>query len=375
MSTGQLKKALSALGFATDGERDQLMDRWREAHESAANPFVDLARSSSKSPSKRRLNSPRMSSKNARETAAAAAKSKDLSKIGLLSSPVRTTSLFLRFSYHLLADGLRHVRRSPLAWTASLSLLVLLFAINYTEGAHQVYLKPIQESALWYGRWFVLGVLSSVGLGTGAHTFLLFLGPFIARVTTTAYTCKTVAFSLSGDEHMACPSGRYQKVAVTLLMILDKVKWEAFAWGVGTAVGELPPYLISRASALAGKSSGEVREVEEIAAKPRHLRSWFETAQLVSFRAVSRLGFFGILMCASVTPPTIPVLTAADPESFLRFCRDRLRILYDSVFDLCCRHPPRKSRHQDVPAGTAGSAGHTERADFVCRLFVLQGPH
>ena len=39
-----------------------------------------------------------------------------------------------------------------------------------------------------------LGVLSSVGLGTGLHTFLLFLGPFIARVTLAAYECGTTDF-------------------------------------------------------------------------------------------------------------------------------------------------------------------------------------
>ena len=36
--------------------------------------------------------------------------------------------------------------------------------------------------------------MSSVGLGTGLHTFLLFLGPFIARVTMAAHECGTTDF-------------------------------------------------------------------------------------------------------------------------------------------------------------------------------------
>ena len=35
----------------------------------------------------------------------------------------------------------------------------------------------------WCAWWVGLGILSSVGLGTGLHTFLLYLGPHIAAVT------------------------------------------------------------------------------------------------------------------------------------------------------------------------------------------------
>jgi hypothetical protein len=37
---------------------------------------------------------------------------------------------------------------------------------------------------------------------------------------------------------------------VPLLPILHEVQWEAILWGVGTAVGELPPYFVSRAGVL-----------------------------------------------------------------------------------------------------------------------------
>jgi vacuole membrane protein 1 len=42
--------------------------------------------------------------------------------------------------------------------------------------------------------WVGLGVLSSVGLGTGLHTFLLYLGPHIASVTLAAYECNSLNF-------------------------------------------------------------------------------------------------------------------------------------------------------------------------------------
>jgi hypothetical protein len=46
----------------------------------------------------------------------------------------------------------------------------------------------------WYGYWVFLGILSSVGLGTGLHTFVLYLGPFIAKVALAAQECGTLDF-------------------------------------------------------------------------------------------------------------------------------------------------------------------------------------
>ena len=36
----------------------------------------------------------------------------------------------------------------------------------------------IEKYVLWCGWWVGLGILSSVGLGTGLHTFLLYLGTY-----------------------------------------------------------------------------------------------------------------------------------------------------------------------------------------------------
>ena len=51
-----------------------------------------------------------------------------------------------------------------------------------------------------------LGLASSIGLGTGLHTFVLFLGPFIARVTLTAYRCGSLDFDTRGPNRYAAKS-------------------------------------------------------------------------------------------------------------------------------------------------------------------------
>ena len=56
------------------------------------------------------------------------------------------------------------------------------------------YMHSLEVLVLWCLYWLGLGILSSVGLGTGLHTFLLYLGPFIASVTLAAFTCNSLHF-------------------------------------------------------------------------------------------------------------------------------------------------------------------------------------
>ena len=96
-------------------------------------------------------------------------------------------------------------------------------------------------------RWVGLGVLSSVGLGTGLHTFLLYLGPHIASVTLAAYECGSTDFpSPPYPDSIVCPKTAAAAAAMTVWQIVSKVRVEAFCWGAGTALGELPPYFMAR---------------------------------------------------------------------------------------------------------------------------------
>ena len=55
-------------------------------------------------------------------------------------------------------------------------LCLMFFGLFYMyEGPHQLYIGGVEKYVLWCGYWVGLGILSSVGLGTGLHTFLLYL--------------------------------------------------------------------------------------------------------------------------------------------------------------------------------------------------------
>lgn len=73
-------------------------------------------------------------------------------------------------------------------------MLALLGAFYNVPGRHQVLFNAARSNIGFVIYWVGLGVLSSVGLGTGLHTFLLYLGPHIASVTLAAYECNSLNF-------------------------------------------------------------------------------------------------------------------------------------------------------------------------------------
>ena len=171
----------------------------------------------------------------------------------------------------------------------------------------------------WCGWWVGLGILSSVGLGTGLHTFLLYLGPHIAAVTMAAYECNSLEFPQPPyPAQILCPEGQANvtgaeaedvvasAVTVTVWAILAKVRVEAFCWGAGTAIGELPPYFMARAARLSGSEPSEEEEefhdLQEKLKNPEKMTR-FERMKYSVQHLVEKVGFFGILACASIPNP------------------------------------------------------------------------
>ena len=100
--------------------------------------------------------------------------------------------------------------------------------------------------------------------GSGLHTFVLYLGPHIALFTIKAVQCGRVDIKsapydtiqlkrgpswLDKDcsEFGPSPFASLHDSRIPLSSILPQIQMEAILWGLGTALGELPPYFISRA--------------------------------------------------------------------------------------------------------------------------------
>jgi len=96
--------------------------------------------------------------------------------------------------------------------------------------------------------------------GSGLHTFVLYLGPHIALFTIKAMQCGRVDLKSAvydtiqlkrSPSWLDKPCHEFGSPVfssgVPLSSILPQVQIEAILWGLGTALGELPPYFISRA--------------------------------------------------------------------------------------------------------------------------------
>ncbi|MFH4976250.1 hypothetical protein AB6A40_002959 [Gnathostoma spinigerum] len=230
-------------------------------------------------------------------------------KIVLWRRPFQTTYYFIRELLHFISEALYHLWCNK--WKVLLTVLLtcLVVCVYHMPGAHQAYVNRLEKRFFSCVYWIGLGILSSVGLGTGLHTFILYLGPHIASVTMAAYECNSLDFPEPPyPDRIICPDedGVMVKAAISMWAIMSKVRLESLMWGAGTALGELPPYFMAKAARISGEEpdSEEYREFLAYIGgdRPREptiadrFRQWTE-------KLVTKVGFLGILVFASVPNP------------------------------------------------------------------------
>lgn len=245
-------------------------------------------------------------------------------KIVLWRHPIRTIQYAVLEVIYLIHHNFKRLISYRKTLAASLITLITLSVLYMTEGSHQSSIQSIEMLFFWALYWLGLGIASSVGLGTGLHTFLLYLGPFIAQVTLAAYECGSIKFPRPPyPNEIVCPPSTttinddqdilndlLETGPISFWKILWKVKLEAFFWGLGTAFGELPPYFMARAARLGTNETDDDEELVEfeqllINAELHNSRnlSLFERIRYMIYRLIKRIGFLGILLCASIPNP------------------------------------------------------------------------
>lgn len=69
----------------------------------------------------------------------------------------------------------------------TVTILVMLIVPFWIEHEYSEPLIQIRHILYFGSYWILLGVASSIGLGTGLHTFVLYLGPHIAKTVIMAH--------------------------------------------------------------------------------------------------------------------------------------------------------------------------------------------
>ncbi|XP_041000840.1 vacuole membrane protein KMS1-like [Juglans microcarpa x Juglans regia] len=246
----------------------------------------------------------------------------EVENLTLSAQPIKTLKFFIlaivqyvkRSLLYLLAKG----GWLMLLSTVAVAIGILVIAIDGPHEKHVEELSKYIRFGLW---WISLGVASSIGLGSGLHTFVLYLGPHIALFTIKAMQCGRVDLKSAPYDTIQLKNGpswldkdcsefgpplfpSLHGLRVPLSSILPQVQIEAVLWGLGTAIGELPPYFISRAASISGSKLEAMQELDAsptegkgfIASRLNQIKHW-----LLSHS--QHLNFFTILVLASVPNP------------------------------------------------------------------------
>lgn len=87
------------------------------------------------------------------------------------------------------------------------------------------------------------------------------------------------------------------------ISVYQAVIIEAFLWGLGTAIGELPPYFVSRAASLAGKKQEEIEELAQETQKSTNELPLIERAKVWLYKNLKNHAFIVVTLFASIPNP------------------------------------------------------------------------
>ena len=126
--------------------------------------------------------------------------------LGLRTQPLRTSRLFLLSASELLAEWVPKLAMSKSMFLVGYPLLAgWLLTQKYSPELYQVpgCGDDTQPAGLLFmpglvtyevGWWLLLGILSSIGFGSGLHSGIMFLWPFVMQTILTAETCNGTDF-------------------------------------------------------------------------------------------------------------------------------------------------------------------------------------
>lgn len=232
-------------------------------------------------------------------------------ELTLKKAPLTTSRLFLQSVAGFTLHGLVAVLKSWITWLVAVPLIIAWVAghqfspelfvgpvCGVTDGALLWKVELAMQEAFW---WILLGVLSSVGFGTGLHSGLMFLFPHVMQTVAAAESCHTTDGLISWYTHpckLQCSTtvGPKDDSTVTFLRLWALVTVQCMLWGAGTAVGELPPYMVSKAARMSGGTDEEYAAELEAS---RESRDAFSRLKMWTINFTQKYGFLGVFLMAS----------------------------------------------------------------------------
>lgn len=179
-----------------------------------------------------------------------------------------TNKFLINYKYEILKFSIN----SALTFLAYYYFLYDFYIFNYlvSNGYNILY-------------WTFLGILSSIGLGFGIHTGLLFLFPLIIRTSLERQSCIKELVGLNLDQCFIVNKSSNPNINIFLELLIP-----IFFWGAGTAIGEIPPYLISKLA--------KDKDIFDLNNSKYKIIQWLNR---FTIRVLKKYGFWAIMGLAS----------------------------------------------------------------------------
>jgi len=214
----------------------------------------------------------------------------------IYTHPILCLQLFLQTTIDWFKlTVLSIIKRRSFQFVFIPSVFIFILCL-YIPGPQQRLCTYILDEFNWSGWWLGLGILSSIGLGTGMHSGLLFLFPWIAEVCITASACNNLDFAVKGPMRLVCLTETPNEV--TFFALFFKIWWPCFVWGSGTAIGEIPPYLIAYTKAVAGEEAAEIEEVRQ-STKEGAGYNVIKQLEIWTLNIIEKYGFWSVLLLSA----------------------------------------------------------------------------
>ena len=224
---------------------------------------------------------------------------KDVKDIVLNKDPVEVIFLLTELFTQTISNSYEHCKYNRIVHIIISSLILCSIGTLFSN-YYAITTFNILIYILW---WLILGIASSIGFGTRLHTGLLFLFPHIMFVCLAAEECQhlnfvtwtNIGFPLVGSntESFKCAIDYNNEYKLTFFGIFLKIFMPCFLWGLGTAIGEIPPYMLSRTAKLAEISTGSSIQNNQ---ESSNILSKIEK-QMINI--VKNYGFWGVLLLSS----------------------------------------------------------------------------
>ena len=126
------------------------------------------------------------------------------------------------------------------------------------------------------------------------------------KVCLAAEECKSMNFQSEGSiwfssskELFVCLSEGGPDDYASFFQIWCRVVVPCVLWGAGTAIGEIPPYLVSRTAAEAGQRNEEMDDITGESHEGGGLANLFDRMKLWMVRMIQNYGFWAIFLLAA----------------------------------------------------------------------------